>query len=107
MSPSQPLYHANEALFSIQVGTNASGHVHALRCMGYLSIGYPSLCSRNTIYILTKTRAENTQRYQIQEEPIWNLLEGLFGVQSSVLSLFLHRPSLSELLIDRASVFHF
>ena len=85
MSPSQPLYHANEALFSIQVGTYVSGYVHALRCMGYLSIGHPILCSRNTISILTKTRTENTQRYQIQEELIWNFLEGLFRVQSSIL----------------------
>lgn len=76
------------------MGTYASGYMHTLRHMGYLFIGNSILCSRNTIYILMKTLRENTQKYQLQEALIWNPFGRTIRVQSSVLWLLLHGPSL-------------
>lgn len=76
---------------------------HTIRHAGYLSIGYPLLCSGNAFYVLTNTWTPNTQRYQIQEELIWNASRGTVRVQSSIPGLSLHRLSLHEIIMAQAS----
>lgn len=73
--------------------------------MGHVFNGDPMLCSGDTLYLLTKTLTENTQKYQVQEELVWNPSGRTVRVQSSNFWLFPHGPSLRELLLDSALAF--